>query len=162
MPVDAAGGCEEEAVACHGVVGAGTGQHKGVDAAKGGDHDGCGHERAAVPWQDGTQHGGGDAVLRRVGQVGEGQIAEVNEVDAEIDAGDEGTAEDERARQGAAGVTNLFRGEGDVVPGIRREERAGLGDADRDDGGEEGDGGEVLRQGGRWGVGRRSGRSWLR
>ena len=75
-----------------------------------------------------TRSSGG--VLDRV----ERQHHQVDEVGSEVEKRDDADAERERERQVALRVADLAGGEGDVVPGVGREQRADHGDADQPDG----------------------------
>ena len=141
--VQHAGAAEEEAVAGHGVTGAGAGQDQSVDAAEGGDHDGGRHEAHAESGEDGLEGGGGDAVRRGVLDGGEGQGDEVAEIGREVQRRDEERAEGQRERDVALGRADFAGGEGDVVPGVGRKQRTDLGDAQGDEESEGGGGAEA-------------------
>ena len=106
------------------------------------------HPRAAAG-QQGRGRGRADAVLWCVGDARKAQRVEVSHVREHVEARDERAAEEERAREGAAGLPDLGAGERHVRPGRLRErgpdEREGEG---QDEGAREGriyGGGGVVR-----------------
>ena len=65
--------------------------------------------------------------------AGQRQGHQVDHVAGEIEERDDADAEGQRERQVALRVADFAGGEGDVVPGVGREERADHGDADQAD-----------------------------
>jgi hypothetical protein len=79
--------------------------------------------RPPRPGKDRVERGGGHAVGRRLLDRVERQRHQVREVGEQVDRDDQGGAQRQRQREGAARVLYLARGERDVVPRVGGEQR---------------------------------------
>ena len=124
---------KNNAIARHRVVRARAREDQPVVAPERRHHDGGRHERRAQSRQDRVQRRGGDAIGRGLLNGFERQRHQVRQVGEQVQRDDDDGAERERQRNVPSRVLDLAGGERDVVPGVRREERARLRYAERDE-----------------------------